>query len=131
MTREMSQTQKAISAPTLMITAVMAGVAGAALGAIALGLGVYLASYSDRLVPFYFAGAFAGFATTMAYTILRLWSQGHLSKERSRGILAALLGAVVTWVQLTAPTLGMSLGERTIASASWFGVWTLLLLLIG
>lgn len=131
MTREMSQTQKAITAPTLMITAAIAGVAGAALGAVALGVGVYLASYSDRLVPFYFAGAFAGFATSVAYTILRLWSQGHLSRERTRGVLAALLGAFVAWVQLAAPALGMSLGERTIASTVWLGGWTLLLLFIG
>jgi hypothetical protein len=122
---------KFVSVVALLFTVVMAGAAGTALGALAFGLGVYLAGFTDMLLPFYSAGARAGLATSVVYTILRPWSQALLPKERVRSVLAAVVGTFVLWMKMSAPDIGMSLSERAVAGLSWLGAVTLLLLFIG
>jgi hypothetical protein len=127
----MRGTQKIGSLPGLVLASVIAGAIGAVLGALVLGLGVYFASYSDRLMPFYFAGALAGLATSIAYTFLKVWSKDQLLRQHVRSTLAVLIGTLVVWVELGSSAIGMSLGERAAMSLLWLCVGGVLLLFAG
>lgn len=129
MTTEMPS-GRVVSVAAHLFTVVIAGAGGAALGALVVGLG-FLVAYTDRVMPFYYAGALAGLATAVLFTAMRPWSRDEAPKERVRSALAAVVGTFVLWMRMSAPYLGMSLSERAVASLLWLAVVALLLLLIG
>lgn len=119
------------SIATLLLLSGIAGIVGAAAGAVVFGLGVYLASYSDRLMPFYQAGALAGLVPTFAYTLLSRWNRNRPDRVALRIGVAALLGTVVLWGEMSSRPLAMSLSERTVASLLWLIGSVVVLRLIG
>ena len=112
-------TQSRASLLNISVHLVLAASIGACGGALALGLGVYFASYTDRIAPFYAVGAIAGLATGVAFVISGVARTPMLSIKKRRLTLPALVGALTLWTILGGSSLGMSLADRTIASLLW------------
>lgn len=119
------------SMPRFIGATMIAVAAGAAVGAILLGIGVYLLSISDRLLPFYRTGAIAGMITSAAFSLLRVWSAGARSRSLTRSVCASLLGVLPLWLRLSVPEFGMSIYELFISCVLWTIVWIALLQLFG
>lgn len=131
MTVIVPRTSKYVSWLCRILAVALASAVGAGLGAVALSVGVYLAGYSDRIMPFRSVGAFAGFTTAAVYSGLRLWRHGEFLNERGRCLISALSGAMIAAIQLASSAFGMTLRELTEISSVWIIAWTLLLLLVG
>jgi len=103
-------------------------IAGAVLGAVGLGVGVYLSSFTDRLEGFYKAGALAGALTGFAFVVGREW-QRHRSGVVPLGIAAAF-GAVVVWIVVSGSELDMPLGAKGITCIAWLVATGILMALL-
>jgi H+/Cl- antiporter ClcA len=116
--------------PSILLRSIVAGVCGAVLGYFAFAWGIYFASYSDRLMPFYPVGALAGGAAAVSYSLLFVWSTDPAKRSTARPLLAAAIGTVVLWAAMSNPQLGMEVMSRSVAAAIWLGCSAFLFFLI-
>lgn len=126
MSNDIARKPNRVSIPLLVLRSTIAGLSGAMVGALAFGWGIYFASYSDRVMPFYPVGALAGGATGAIYAVLFVWSAANPKRTLARPFIAASLGTTVLWAAMSIPVLGMEMNSRAIAAAIWLSGTSLL-----
>jgi len=111
-----AQNKLSVIGATFQLLLFMIG--GAALGAVCLGVGVYLSSFADRIEAFYKGGAVAGAVTGAAFSAARQWSHSRQMAVRAFPI-AAILGAIAVWIVTSRPNLDMPVGPKIITCILW------------
>lgn len=99
---------------------------GAVLGSLTLGIGVYLASLTDRLETFYSVGALAGVVTALAQVVLASLQRVGANVGR---LLAVAFGGGVLLEELVRRQTGLGSGQLAGVAMGWSVVaWSILVL---
>jgi hypothetical protein len=97
----------------------MFALVGATFGAATLGIGLYLASYADMLMPFYQIGAAAGGVAGLLFGLSTSRPRVSGKSTALKGFLTAAVGGLLAWWWLGNRGFEFSPAGRSTISILW------------